>query len=202
MNTTSAVTSGSIASPKFGKMRITPSSITVEAWIASEIDAISPLADWLMQLIERSRCAAGNESDVELALREALNNAVVHGNKLDAHKLVEVSCCGERGKGVWLVVKDQGSGFDPNTVPDALTPDRLEAEHGRGIWLMRLSMDQVLFERGGTEVRMWKGPAERSRRRNAMQSKLNQASATSGMAEWKPVHLLAPIGPSLGTPSR
>jgi serine/threonine-protein kinase RsbW len=171
MNTASAVIDGSIASPKFGKMRVTSSSMTFEAWIPSEIEAISPLVDWLMQLIERSRCAAGNEPAVELALREALNNAVLHGNAMDAHKLVEVCCCCEWGRGVWLIVKDQGNGFDANAVPDALATDRLEAEHGRGICLMRLSMDQVLFERGGTEVRMWKGPAARSWRRKASQSR-------------------------------
>ena len=102
---------------------------------------------------------------MELALREALNNAVLHGNQTDAQKLVEVCCRCEWEKGVWLIVKDQGNGFDPNAVPDALAPERLEAEHGRGICLMRLSMDQVLFEHGGTEVRMWKGPAARSWRR-------------------------------------
>lgn len=169
MKATSALIDASIASPKFGKMRITSSSMTVEASIPSEIAAISPLADWLMQLIERSRCVAGNEPAVELAFREALNNAVLHGNGIDAHKLVEVCCCCEWGKGVCLIVKDQGKGFDPNAVPDALAPDRLEAEHGRGICLMRLSMDQVLFERGGTEVRMWKGLAARSWRRKASQ---------------------------------
>jgi len=169
MNAASAVTDGSIASPRFGEMRITSFSMTVEVWIPSEIEAISPLVDWLMQLIEQSRCAAGNEPAVELALREALNNAVLHGNRTDAHKLVEVGCCCEWGKGVWLIVKDQGNGFDPNAVPDALAPERLEAEHGRGICLMRLSMDQVFFERGGTEVRMWKGPAARSWRRKTSQ---------------------------------
>ena len=51
-----------------------------------------------MPLIERSRCAAGNEAAVELALREALNNAVLHGNGMDAYKLVEVCCCCDGGK--------------------------------------------------------------------------------------------------------
>ncbi|MGC1453399.1 MAG: ATP-binding protein [Candidatus Sulfotelmatobacter sp.] len=170
MNTVSAVIDGSTTSPKFGKMRITSSSMTVEASIPSEIEAISPLVDWLMQLIERSCCAVGNEPAVRVALREALNNAVLHGNGMNAQKLVEVCCRCEWEKGVWLIVKDQGNGFDPNAVPDALAPDRLEAEHGRGISLMRLTMDQVLFERGGTEVRMWKGPAVSNWRRTASQS--------------------------------
>jgi serine/threonine-protein kinase RsbW len=164
------MTEDSIASPRFDKMRISSSSMTVEASIPSEIEAISPLVDWLMQLIEGFQCATDNEPAVKLALREALNNAVLHGNGMDAHKVVEVRCCCEWGKGVWLIVKDQGNGFDPNVVPDALAPDRLEAEHGRGICLMRLSMDQVLFECGGSEVRMWKGSAARSTRQTASQS--------------------------------
>ena len=65
----------------------------------SEIKAISPLVNRLMRLIEGSRCVAGNEPAVELALREALSNAVVHGNGIDAHKLVQIRCPCELGKG-------------------------------------------------------------------------------------------------------
>jgi serine/threonine-protein kinase RsbW len=69
------------------------SLLEVDAWIPSEVKAISPLVDRLMRLIEGSHCITGEEHDVELALREALSNAVVHGNRLDAHKLVHVRCC-------------------------------------------------------------------------------------------------------------
>jgi serine/threonine-protein kinase RsbW len=136
-----------------------PSVMTVEALMPSEIKAISPLVDQLMRLIEGSRCVAGNKYAVELALREALSNAVIHGNEMDAHKLVQVRCRCERGKGVWLTVKDQGKGFDPAAVPDPVAVERLEEEHGRGIHLMKLAMDEVSFERGGSEVHMRKGPA-------------------------------------------
>ena len=135
------------------------SLLDIEAWMPSEIKAISPLVDRLMRLIEGSRCVAGNEAAVELAVREALSNAVVHGNGMDAHKLVHVRCQCELGNGVSVVVTDQGQGFDPKAVPDPLVVERLEAEHGRGIHLMKLAMDDVSFERGGTEVRMRKGPA-------------------------------------------
>jgi serine/threonine-protein kinase RsbW len=129
----------------------------------SEIKAISPLVDRLMRLIEGSRCVAGNEPAVELALREALSNAVVHGNGMDTHKLVQIRCRCELGKGVSIIVMDQGQGFDPNAVPDPLAVERLEAEHGRGIHLMKLAMDEVSFERGGTEILMWKGAARNPR---------------------------------------
>jgi hypothetical protein len=66
------------------------SLLEIDAWIHSEIKATSPLVERLMRLIEGSHCITGQESAVELALREALSNAVVHGNRLDAHKLVHV----------------------------------------------------------------------------------------------------------------
>jgi serine/threonine-protein kinase RsbW len=133
--------------------------LKIEAWMPSEIKAISPLVNRLMRLIEGSRCVAGNEPAVELALQEALSNAVVHGNGMDAHKLVQVRCQCELGKGVSIVVTDQGQGFDPKAVPDPLAVERLEEEHGRGLHLMKLAMDEVWFERGGAEVYMRKGPA-------------------------------------------
>jgi serine/threonine-protein kinase RsbW len=139
------------------------SVLEIEAWMPSETKAISPLVDRLMRLIEGSHCVAGSEPAVELALQEALSNAVLHGNGIDAGKLVHIRCQCELGKGVSIVISDHGQGFDPKTVPDPLAVERLEAEHGRGIHLMKLAMDEVSFERGGTEVHMRKGPARGAR---------------------------------------
>jgi anti-sigma regulatory factor (Ser/Thr protein kinase) len=149
--------------PAFAGLHATRSLLKIEAWMPSEIKAISPLVDRLMRLIEGSRCVAGNETALELALREALSNAVVHGNRMDAHKLVQIRCQCQLGKGVTIVVTDQGRGFDPKAVPNPLVVERLEEEHGRGIHLMRLAMDEVWFERGGTEVRMRKSAARSPR---------------------------------------
>jgi serine/threonine-protein kinase RsbW len=122
----------------------------------SEVKAISPLLDQLMHLIEESRCVAGEELSVELALREALNNAVLHGNRLDPSKLVRVYCRCELGKELSVLIKDQGCGFDPAANPDPLAVENLQAEHGRGILLIRSQMDEVSFGSGGREVRMRK----------------------------------------------
>jgi serine/threonine-protein kinase RsbW len=135
----------------------------IEAWMPSEIKSIGPLVQRLMRLIEGSHCVAGEEPGVELALEEALNNAIVHGNRMDPQKLVQVRCCCDSRKGISLVVKDQGQGFDPNAVPNPLSPENLGADHGRGIWLMRAAMDEVSFEHGGTEVHMRKTPARQPR---------------------------------------
>ena len=139
-----------------GKPRFTGAPLDVHTWVRSEIALISPLVDWLMSLIAVSRCVLGDEQFVELALREALSNAMLHGNRLDAGKLVHIRCCCECGHGVFIVVRDQGHGFDPSNVPNPLAVENLGAGHGRGIHLMKLAMDEVSFEGQGTEVRMRK----------------------------------------------
>ncbi len=137
--------------------------LEVDAWIPSEVRAISPLVDRLMRLIEGSHCVTGEEHAVELALREALSNAVVHGNRLNAHKLVHVRCRCKVGNGISLIVSDQSQGFDALSVPDSVGAENLEAEHGRGIRLMKFVMDEVSFQQRGTEVHMCKRLARNER---------------------------------------
>jgi serine/threonine-protein kinase RsbW len=91
-----------------------------------------------------------------VSLTEAVNNAIVHGNKADPEKRVSVRC--ERLPG-WLlfIIKDQGKGFHPEGVRNPLKRENLLKENGRGIFLMRTLMDKVEFERSekGMEVRLW-----------------------------------------------
>jgi serine/threonine-protein kinase RsbW len=131
----------------------------VDAWIPSEVKAISPLVERLMRLIEGSHCVTGEEHAVQLALREALNNAVIHGNRLDARKLVHVRVHCGIGTGISLTVSDQGQGFDARSVPNPKAVENLEADHGRGIHIMKLAMDEVSFQQGGTAVHMCKRSA-------------------------------------------
>jgi serine/threonine-protein kinase RsbW len=130
----------------------------VHTWLRSEIRLISPFVDWLMNLIAASRCVRGKEEIVELALREAVSNAMLHGNRMNVRKLVHVRRCCDCTEGVFIVVRDQGHGFDPNTVPDPLAVENLTAEHGSSIHLMKMAMDEVSFQGGGTEVHIWKHP--------------------------------------------
>ncbi len=130
------------------------SILEIDSWMPSVIQAISPLVDRMMRLIEGSHCVPGAEPDVELALREALDNAVVHGNQEDPKTTVHIRCrCGP-GNEISIVVTDQGKGFDfGKIVGNGITSDP-ESEHGRGIQLMKAYMDYVHFERGGSEVHM------------------------------------------------
>jgi serine/threonine-protein kinase RsbW len=149
--------------PHFTKTSGGGSLLEVDAWIPSEINAISPLVERLMRLIEGSHCITGEEYEVELALREALSNGVVHGNRLDARKLVHVRCRCKVGEGISLTVSDRGQGFDASTFRDPVAVENLEAEHRRGIHLMKSAMDQVSFQGRGTEVHMCKKSARNSR---------------------------------------
>jgi serine/threonine-protein kinase RsbW len=122
----------------------------------SEINAISGAVDWLMAMIQECHCVPGQERDVEIALSEALANAVLHGNHQDAEKKIQINCRIQCGGEVSIIVRDEGKGFDPTKVPNPTAVDNIESEHGRGIYLMRALMDEVRFEQGGTEVHMRK----------------------------------------------
>ena len=150
-----------------GRTREGGSLLEVDAWIPSEINKISPLVERLMRLIEGSHCITGEEHEIELALREAVNNAVVHGNRLDACKSVHVWCRCKVAEAISLIISDQGQGFDPRIVPDSVV-ENPEADHGRGIHLMKLAMDEVSFKRGGTEVHMCKRLARNARAAGAL----------------------------------
>jgi serine/threonine-protein kinase RsbW len=162
MNTACSSNDKRVSQLRIAAIQRSLSLLEFEAWMPSKIGAISPTVEQLLRLIEPWKCIEGDEFAAELALREALNNAVIHGNGMDPNKLVEIRCRCERGKGLWLIVRDQGRGFDPSAVPNPLTQQGLGQEHGRGIHLMKAMMDEVSFKRGGSEVHMRKGPARQA----------------------------------------
>jgi serine/threonine-protein kinase RsbW len=141
---------------QFSRKRSRSSILEIDSWMPSKIQAISPLVDRLMRLIEASQCVPGAEFGVELAIREALGNAVVHGNQEDPETRVHIRCRCEPGNELSIVVRDQGKGFDFGKVVGNGSTSAPSAEHGHGILLMRAYMDDVHFERGGSEVHMRK----------------------------------------------
>jgi serine/threonine-protein kinase RsbW len=98
---------------------------------------------------------------VGVAIRESVINAIKHGNRNDTSKHVFVEFLRAPGDepGICILVRDQGEGFDPEAVADPLEPNNLLKASGRGIFLIRNFMDEVLLRRapeGGMEVRMVK----------------------------------------------
>ena len=132
------------------------SILEIDSWMPSAIQAISPQVDRMMRLIEGSKCIPGAERDVELALREALDNAVVHVSVIIMRLQSSNSCRCQPGNEISIVVTDQGEGFDFETIlRNGITLDP-DSEHGRGLQLMKAYMDDMHFERGGSEVHMRK----------------------------------------------
>jgi serine/threonine-protein kinase RsbW len=131
--------------------------------VPSRISMISPLVDELMCFIATFRNRDGSEMDIEIALREALANAVVHGNRQDPRKSVHVTCrCTTDGE-VSITVEDEGEGFDADSVVDPTAPASRLLAHGRGIYLMKTLSDEVRFERHGAVVRIRKASNRRPR---------------------------------------
>ena len=133
--------------------------LELERSLPSEVAAISPFVDKLMPLIRKCGCAAEGESDVEIALREALANAIIHGNHENPGKHVYVRCRCKPNE-ISIAVKDEGRGFDTNKMTNPTAPENIGSVHGRGIYLMKALMDEVRFEEGGAVVHMRKSAGQ------------------------------------------
>jgi len=126
--------------------------------ISSKIEAI----DEAVQKATAFASNAGFGDDalfgIDMAVREALANAVKHGNKLDETKQVEITLI-NLGDGMEILIRDFGSGFDVSEVPDPTNPENLLKASGRGILFMHNFVDRVEWENhaeGGTIVKMIK----------------------------------------------
>jgi serine/threonine-protein kinase RsbW len=94
-----------------------------------------------------------NYGKILVSAMEAVNNAILHGNKSDPEKIVDIEITYER-KQLKIKVSDEGSGFKPEAVPDPTTPENIEALNGRGIYLMLHLADNIKYNEKGNEVTM------------------------------------------------
>ena len=128
--------------------------VIAEEHVSSDITNIGPAVGHIVSRLRAEGRAVGREEDVDLALREAVTNAVVHGNNQDPAKHVRVMAASDDAGGLFLVVRDAGDGFDPSVLPNPLQSERIQATNGRGVFLMHTLMKDVDFRDGGREVRM------------------------------------------------
>ena len=124
--------------------------------IPADPGAISAVVDRVARELEERKWREDDVTAVQLALIEALANAIRHGCRGDITKRVQCSVgCGEFDE-VVIIVRDPGDGFDPEGVPDPLDPVNTFKPSGRGMFLIRAFMDHVVFADGGREVQMRK----------------------------------------------
>lgn len=126
-----------------------------EVALTADISSISPIVTWVMHLVKDTKYASGKEFEIEMALREALANAIVHGCKSDPEK-IECTVTASDKDGILIVVSDPGDGFDPQTLPCPTNEQNVFSDRGRGIYLIDKLMDEVRFERNGAEIHMRK----------------------------------------------
>jgi serine/threonine-protein kinase RsbW len=130
--------------------------LRLDVTLPAALSAISPVVTRTLETVREMGCAREDEVNVETALREALANAIVHGCGRDPGKSVQCSVMCEEGRGILVVVRDPGPGFDPASLPSPVLGQNLYSSHGRGIYMITQFMDEVQFERGGTEIYMRK----------------------------------------------
>lgn len=129
-----------------------------ELVLPSRIEAIQDAASAAAEFVERLGLDEDAAFGIDMAVREAVTNAVLHGNRQDEAKPVEVSFKSSPGT-IEIIVRDRGEGFDRESVPDPTDPENILKTHGRGMLFMRTYMDEVEWSQhpeGGTIVRMIK----------------------------------------------
>jgi len=122
--------------------------------IPADPNAIPVVSDGVMQVVREKRCAEGHEIEIEIAIKEALANAIKHGCGNDRSKSVQCCVAVEDDGELLIVVRDPGPGFDPRSVPSPLAGAGLLKESGRGVFFINQFMDDVRYEDGGRELQM------------------------------------------------
>lgn len=125
-----------------------------KSWdIPSALPVVRDLVEEVAQLLAGADWPEEGVFAVRMGLDEAVANAVKHGNRGDPTKRVWVDMDLHADQ-VAFKVRDQGSGFDPEALPDPTGADCIERTHGRGVMLMQVYMNEVCYSEKGNEVSM------------------------------------------------
>lgn len=117
----------------------------------SSIDNIKVAEDLVDQVCRLNQVHEDHFGNVLIAVTEAVNNAIHHGNLEDKRKSVKIDVK-RNEKDLCFVITDEGRGFNFENLPDPTAPENIEKENGRGIFLMKSLADDVVFENNGSEV--------------------------------------------------
>lgn len=135
---------------------ITALSELLDRSMPADSEAIATVVDAISETLAQLEVPEQKRLEIALAVQEALANAVVHGCDNDPSKHVRCSLKADPLGRIVIIVTDPGPGFSPEVLADPKRDENLHADHGRGVYLIRQLMDEVYFERGGKEIRMWK----------------------------------------------
>lgn len=117
----------------------------------SKIENISIIERLVDELTQQYRINSEIYGNILVSMVEAVNNAIIHGNKLDENKSVKVEY--EVENDVFMFsIKDEGNGFDYKNLPDPTSPENIEKPHGRGLFLISHLVDELTFEDNGSKL--------------------------------------------------
>ena len=119
-------------------------------------ESIATITGAITEILARLEIPENKKFEIDLAVQEALANAVRHGCNGDPTKTIRCRLNKDRQGRIVITVSDPGPGFKPEDLADPHHPDNLYGDHGRGVYLIRQLMDEVQFEHGGAQIRMWK----------------------------------------------
>ncbi len=119
----------------------------------SDPDNLVEVEEFITEVANEFNLDEEIKNNLSLSLSEAASNAMVHGNKLDPKKYVDIKITVSDDK-IKVVIKDEGNGFDPSSVPDPTAPENLLKDSGRGIHIMKTFLENMRynFTDSGTEV--------------------------------------------------
>ncbi len=121
--------------------------------LSSNLESLSQIENFIDDVCEQYQFGEDHYGNILIALTEAINNAITHGNKLNPDKKVNLNM-ETTTSDVEFTIKDEGTGFDVDAVPDPTLPENLEKISGRGIFLMKSLADNVIFEENGTTIKL------------------------------------------------
>jgi len=122
--------------------------------LSADLSKLSDVVDGIISMLKAMDCGCGKEFELEISLREALANAIIHGCGKDSSKYVQCTVACDEGRGLLIVIRDPGDGFDPAKVTSPLLGQNVYSDHGRGVYLINQLVDKVKYEKGGTEIHM------------------------------------------------
>jgi len=121
--------------------------------LASDPSNIAKVEKYVSQIADRYQLDQEKHANMLISLTEAVNNAIIHGNKQDRSKMVSIKLAQTRS-GLAVRVSDQGCGFNYEQLPDPTSPERLCECGGRGVFLMNQLCDKIRYINGGSTVEM------------------------------------------------
>jgi anti-sigma B factor antagonist len=143
--------------------------------VDSDLESVDQVEKLLLDFATQCGCCEDECTQIELAVRETVINAIVHGNRKDAEKKVHIDAA-LRNHELSISIRDEGEGFDPALVADPTRPENLMRDSGRGILMMQTLMDAISIKSApgqGTEVLMVKGIAGISKKKTGEEQSMS-----------------------------